>query len=219
MKLDIIFKTIKRTSYFISAYLMFAINSANAAFIPTGDDLVELRIDDISGELLGAINIDVFNNGDLYDVFFKDGTVNSAMGGVDFLDAENQTEATSFSQALLDYVLIDFGTYLFDSLPVTIFGCDNEEECRVVTPFMIDAANSHSIVARNIHNGNIDSLGGSAFDLTTDFTNFSDLVWADWQPSPTQHTITPTDVPEPAPIAVILLGLGALVARRYPFSD
>jgi len=89
-----------------------------------------------SGILTGAQNVDV--NGTLYDVQFVDGTCAGVFGGCtsasDFT-FNSFTDALAAAHALAAQVLIDQGSYLFDSHPSLVNGCSFLFDCNTNVPF------------------------------------------------------------------------------------
>ena len=154
------------------------------------------------GELTGATGVDVA--GTLYDVSFVEGTCPQVFEGCneDFDFAFVRfADATIAAQALLDQVFVDGPLGNFDTDPTLTFGCEPSSfGCSAWIPVSPDPA----IVAAENHAGFGDLVPSFLLYPAGHADNTSDrppAVWARFEPSA---------VPEPASIALLLIGGFAL---------
>ena len=94
---------------------------------------------DSNGILTGARNVDVA--GALYDVTISAGSCDTLFNGCDNASFTFRTLAssTAAAQALLDHVLVDSSSGLFDSDPNKISGCRTvATTCLVAIPFLYE---------------------------------------------------------------------------------
>jgi hypothetical protein len=94
----------------------------------------------VGGQLVGASDVNV--GGGLYDVEFVDGKCLDLFNGCDSaadFTFNNGTDALLASQALLNEVLLDGSSGLFDAIPSLTMGCDDPSVCSLLTPFAVDA--------------------------------------------------------------------------------
>jgi len=161
---------------------------------------------DSNGQLIGASNINV--GGYLYSATFTEGDCfdNFDNCSEDAFFFTTREDALAASAALLAQVFTD--TYngdlvFFDFLPQRIFGCTSTYLCSALTPYELGFGVRYAI-ANNYVTESLDGLstGEAGFSLDRD-----DTVWVVWSASPTQ-------VPEPSTIALVVLGLAGLAFRR-----
>lgn len=165
-------------------------------------------------KLMGATDINV--GGTLYDVYFAEGSCSALFNGCDeesdfTFDSANALLA---SQALFDQVLTDGPQGLFDSNPGLTFGCvKHANVCSIYTPYLPFRPITGPIVySRGALNTapNVYLPVQRVFinDLSRDHYNSSQVsgsTWAIWSPTP---------VPEPNTITMILLALMFLYFRH-----
>ena len=161
-----------------------------------------------STSLTGINGIDV--GGVLYNVAFQDGTCASVFGVCDtaHFSFTTQASATAASASLLSAIA---GTP-FDIMVGTV-GCTNLGSCAMFTPFQADAFSFTAATAGNVFPsafpGVPDLVGLSSGPISFDMTPVNAETWAVW-------SIAPTEVPEAATWAIMLIGLFgvAFVARK-----
>jgi hypothetical protein len=156
---------------------------------------------DSSGILTGAT--DVVVNGSLYDVSFVDGSCVGLFGGCDQVsdfDFRTSADALAASQALLDSVLIDTGSYMFDTHWWLVSGCGTANyPCGVITPYSPGSL-SYSVLSSWAINYQTDNATLTSNDNSADTSNNQTLVYAKWT------SVSP--VPEPETYVMLLAGLG-----------
>lgn len=92
---------------------------------------------DSNGQLLGAYNVNVM--GTLYDVVFIDNrTAKDLFYGSASFDASTEMHGWAFALALLDLVLVDTGSYHFDSQHNNTSGCEFVDFCSIGTPLIVN---------------------------------------------------------------------------------
>ena len=190
------FKTI--LSSFVTLFLCAGLfcSSASAAMLIVED-----------GQLMGADDVDV--NGTLYDVLFLDGAAEElfSANGDDFAFTSLET-ADIASQSLLDQVLLDDDSGLFDSAPETISGISSADYSLILTPYGYSPRGSgtgYYVDCSMIYNSTSieDSIYSNNIDPVYDTENGQSgeiYVWAAWSEA----------APVPIPGAVWLLGSGIL---------
>jgi PEP-CTERM motif len=170
-----------------------------------------------SGILTGALNVDV--GGTFYDLQFVDGTCASVFSVCDqsHFTFTNQSDATLASQALLDQVFVDIGSYLFDSDPYTTYGCTDPTVCYAYTPYdvfipTVGSPDFISIIATNRPPSLFDYVQGPNFETQSYDTSLSPIsVFAVWSVS----SSIPSSVPEPPTVFLLGAGLLALFSVRW----
>ena len=169
-----------------------------------------------SGILTGATDVNV--GGTLYDVTFVDGTCIALFEGCDSVndfDFTTEADAVAASQALLDQVFHDAAQGEFDADPGLTSGCINTTfgVCEVWTPFGFgDLAGESGVLigaAENDASLGLDTVFVRVGIPDTDSTNTEEVVFARWTP-----TGVP-DVPEPASLSLLGLGLASIGVRRW----
>ena len=165
-------------------------------------------------QLVGATGIDI--NGDFYQVQFVDSSCILLFSNCDettdflFMDAQSGLDA---NLALLEQVLLDLPSGLFDSEPELTHGCYSNIQCSIVTPigsvapqlevfpavFLINKADQRS----DVHTGSGSAFRASDFGLRS--SNANTLTYAIWS----KEAGSGVSVPVPASF---LLYSSALVA-------
>ena len=196
----------------LCAASMLCINSSFAA---------QLVVD--NNTLLGAHNIEI--NDTLYNVEFVDGVGSEFFGesGSLFLD-DMVAQPILFAQALLSQVFINE----FDLRPDLTHGCaTGVEHCLTFMPYQVygDDNRYRSVGALNRRdlNGIPDSIFSSTSLWERDDTSlfYDDINYAVWSLAdsmPNKPEINPdpeVNVPEPASIALLSLGMAGFAARRF----
>lgn len=171
---------------------------------------------DESNQLVGAFNVSI--NDELWDVSFIDDSYVNIFAGS--LDANTQTDASLFSQALGDQVFVNLSSYNFDSNASLTQGCDILDNgfnyCNVYTPYELQNVGDGKVEVlsmgflnkkNNWQDEVIDSADGTAIYKFASLGKQKTAVYADWS------KVVATEVPEPAGFAMFGLAL-ALVARK-----
>lgn len=190
---------------------------SQAALIPTGNGNVLLDVNS-NGILVGAKNVLV--GGELYDVVFESGSYTQIFVDETGLDADESGKAQQFSFALLDQVLINTASLVFDSNPAKIFGCSGVTDCEVLTPYLLGPssvivakANNSNNEARDRvttnENGALAPGGARPRPLPPGSILVSGQVYANWSPA-----VVANDIPEPSTLLIIIAGCAALIFRR-----
>jgi PEP-CTERM motif len=183
------------------------------AFFALGPNARATAILDVNGSgiLTGAQNVNV--NGTLYDVQFVDGTCAGVFGGCtsasDFA-FNSFSDALAAAQALGAQVLIDQGSYQFDSHPYMVNGCSFLFDCDTNVPFASTGTyveyawyENYDIPADDQFSPGI-TVSLITADTSGSATPGSATNWAVFSPA-----AAPNSVPEPGSLA--LFG-GALIA-------
>jgi len=164
----------------------------------------------VGGQLVGATGVNV--DGKLYDVRFTDGTCVALFTGCDDpgdFAFTNEPAAEEASLSLLFQVLTD-AVGQFDSQPALTNGIDNPRYGYVLTPYSADSLFTWaSAVQNHAITGGDTILSPFGFVKTENTAGWGFVTYAQW---------TPSQVPEPATVALLgagLLGLG--VSRRSQF--
>lgn len=206
--------------------------------VSSANDTPELLFDiNDFGRITGGYNLQV--GGDFYDVVFKQATVRQA---TDELDATTIEEATAFSNAIIDQLLVNTSFGAFDDNYLLVEGCNNftSGRCGLGTAyfagtiedidfgFSYDQANFMNARSTNFNAdqyGNIEQASSVGYGLPYWYDrslNENNSLWADWTLSSQRSGATtgenPTEVSEPATAAILALGGIALFARRRKLS-
>ncbi len=162
-----------------------------------------------NGILTGATGVEV--GGELYNVEFRDGSCvglfSQCDAAADFVFQSSVT-ASAASRALLDSVLVDGPSGMFDSIAALTRGCARQD-CILLTPYAIEVlpvASPRAVlgsVAQNFSIGTDSVFPTAAYAVENDFENDPFATFAIW----TRAGIPP--VPEPGKLA--LFGAGLLV--------
>jgi len=140
-----------------------------------------------SGVLTGASGVDV--NGTLYDVSFRDGDCQAALGACTSGNLVFTTlqDAHDAAQALLDQVFLDGAAGMFSSNPELIFGCPGAQAasvCYVDTPYAIIPSPFSSQITVNAGQTNnyapgyaLDTAGSVSRDSEDDTPYEAYAVW------------------------------------------
>jgi hypothetical protein len=166
------------------------------------------------GQLMGASGVDV--GGTLYDVEFRDGTCIELFTGCDsaedFVVFASEGEAGMAAQALLDQVLLDGPSGLFDGIPEFTNGLGDGEnflhQGRIITVFW------NVVAADGFLTDNWDSVLGPDDEV------LGPGVWptGDWdtadEPAYVYAVWSTHVVPEPSTALLLAFGLAGLAARR-----
>lgn len=169
-----------------------------------------------SGILTGATGVNV--GGTLYDVAFVEGTCIALFGGCDSVndfDFTTEADAVAASQALLDQVFLDAAQGEFNADPGLTSGCINTTfgVCEVWTPFGFGELAGESGVligaAENDAALGFDTVFVRVGSPDTDSSTSDEVVFARWTPSAVP------DVPEPASLTLLGLGIAGIGVRRW----
>ena len=150
-------------------------------------------LDDFGVTLLGATGVDI--GGTLYDVEFLNGTCIELFDGCDSRsdDFSFPTEASALeaAQALIDQVFIDTADTMFDSMPLSINGCDTLVGCAFAIPFTFSVPTDTVVVAlaNNGAQSNSISAGVNA-PRTLDSAADNDFLYARFSLSSATNTST-----------------------------
>jgi hypothetical protein len=159
---------------------------------------------DATGKLIGARNVDV--GGTLYNVVFIDDSFSHRFVNAGGLDATSVEQASAFSSALLDSVLLDGTSGAFDANPALTSGCTIISQCLILTPYILDtqAGTVATRAAKNFssltHLALPDTVSSFSLNVSQDLGGSGDLVWADW-------SLAGPAIPEPSVLALLLVAL------------
>lgn len=190
-----------------------AIVSACFWLLPLAASAAPILHVDGSRILHGASGVDV--NGTLYDVEFVGGTCIELFDGCD--QSADFTFSTSLdvlfaSNALMTQVFADNAMGNFDSDPTLTEGCSGVTRlggCNIFTAYQVFGSSVYTIHLTNRNDlipapdDVIDNF--SVFDSTVDTGDSGSAVWAKW---------TPTAVPEPGTISLLVWGLVSMGLYR-----
>ncbi|TRY29757.1 hypothetical protein [Aliiglaciecola sp. M165] len=207
----------------ISGLLLCTSTFSHAAFISAldGSEISDLNsvtstvldVDDITGNLMGAFNIDIV--GVLYDVAFIDDRFSNVFGDASGLDVTDLATAMTFAAALNDSVFVDVGQYKFDSDPTATNGCEFIR-CQANIPYQFDSlffAWSMGL-AINVVDDALDRFDTKG-QRNNDLSEFSFDVYADF--SLASERVIP-QVSEPSMLAMLLFGVLCFVQRKRTVS-
>ena len=144
-------------------------------------------IDDVSGNLLGAYNVDVF--GTTWDVAFREGTFNNLYGNTSTVSGRTVYEAHLFNEALIAGVFVDrhfpYARH-FDINVSSTYGCGDRDMCRVTTPYGSDISDVMIYVKYfNMKDGDLqqfstDSSASRRMDVTAPTDVKDSVVFEFW---------------------------------------
>jgi hypothetical protein len=165
-----------------------------------------------SGQLTGATGVVV--GAASYTVTFRDGTCAGLFGDCDNISDfvfQSEADATAAAQALLDQVLINDGSFSFDTIPGKTDGCAGAEIfCDVLIPYGFgDPDHAAVAVAINAVSDPDDGTISVPFGTQADTSPNNLFTWAMFTPV--------SSVPEASSWAMMLLGfatMGLTVRRR-----
>jgi hypothetical protein len=149
-----------------------------------------------SGILTGANGVTVGNS--LYNVQFKDGSCNSLFNGCSNASFafHNLTDANLASQSLLNQVLLDGASGLFDTHPELTSGCTLTTVCLIQTPYNFTSVVFFSDAGNWPTDAQDTFAGGASTMATNDLTTNTFTTYAVW-----------TQIPEPSALALFGAGL------------
>jgi hypothetical protein len=161
------------------------------------------------GILFGAS--DVRFSGLSYSVAFRDSTCLYLYNGCDQysdLPFENEVQSFAANQALLEQVLIDTPSGLFDSTPGLTHGCSGSDECSILTPMHFINPETVSAISAYNHTAEsrdlIYSISPFANNLDLSPDHYNMYTYAVWSPTPV-----------PLPGAVWLFGSGLVAVSGF----
>lgn len=189
---------------------VFSTAQVHGTLISTGNGTTMLNVDD-NGILLGAVNVSVGST--LFDVVFTDGSFNDVFNSGLALDANTEAQATNFSQALIDSVLVSAndGSNIFSYSADVIFGCDSILGCLIYTPYAAAAGffDSVAVFSSPFSGESVFTQPGQLVDFDYSGNGGELGVFADWSISDVN------DVPSPSTAILLLLsGLGLVFRRK-----
>lgn len=164
-----------------------------------------------SGILTGATGVNV--DGTLYNVTFVDGSCTSLFNGClnSTFSFSTLGTATIAGRALLNQVFIDGPAGNFDTEYRKILGCNGSSpvtSCGALIPYARIPGSSTYSATVAINALQVDSVLTFTQSVTVDSSLFNSSTWAIFQ------LAAPTDVPEPASIALFGLALAGLAFTR-----